>query len=206
MFPKVLNTVTNKNEPLEFKRLRKDLWAANEGTIDFLNLIFEATLSGNKVLAKVVHRSYGKDVHAHLAAREMAPRLYGTSSIQDCVILIVMGLLDDVWTTLFDYRENIHRSGTPKPHRSKLLKRLEEILGYLSAGGMVHGDFRMANVMLKQGEEEKAMLIDFDWAGEAGKVRYPVTCSDGFLYPGRPGGPIDAKHDREFYEKWKGEI
>ena len=61
--------MTNKNEPLEFKRLRKDLWATNEGTIDFLNLIFEATLGGNKVLAKVVHRLYGKDVHAHLAPR-----------------------------------------------------------------------------------------------------------------------------------------
>jgi len=29
--------------------------------------------------------------------------------------------------------------------------------------------------MLKPGEEEKAVLIDFDWAGEAERVRYAVT-------------------------------
>ena len=107
---------------------------------------------------------------------------------------------------MFHYSKNIYRQGIPEPHRSKLLKRLEAILGCLSAGGMVHGDFRMANVMLKPGEEEKAMLIDLDWAGEARKVRYPVTRSEGFHYPGRPGGCIDVKHDHKLYDKWKGEI
>jgi len=117
-----------------------------------------------------------------------------------------MELLEDGWTTLSNYRENVHRDGIPEPRKSHLLKRLEEILDYLTAGGMVHGDFRMANIMLKPGEEEKAMLFDFDWAGEAGKVRYPVNRSDGFDYPGKSGGPIEAKHDRQFYEKWKGGI
>ena len=50
------------------------------------------------------------------------------------------------------------------------------------------------------------MLIDFDWAGGPGKATYPVTRSEGFQYLGRPGGPIDAKYDREFYEKWNDEI
>ena len=60
--------------------------------------------------------------------------------------------------------------------------------------------------MLKPGEEEKAMLIDFDWAGEAGKVRYPLTRSDGFGYPGKPGGPIGEEGDCRLYETWKDEI
>jgi hypothetical protein len=71
---------------------------------------------------------------------------------------------------------------------------------------MVHGDFQMANVMLKPGEEEKALLIDCDWAGKAGEVMYPVTRSQGFRYPGAPGGPIEAEHDCKFYETWKSKI
>lgn len=206
MFPKDLKTATEQDEPLEFKRLRKDLWETNEGTINFLNLIFDATLGAEKVLAKVVFRSYGKDVHAYLAGQGMAPQLHGTSSVQDCASLVVMQLLEDGWMTLFDYRRNFYRQGIPEPHRNKLLGRLEQILKCLSAVGMVHGDFWMAHVMLKKGEEEKAMLIDFDWAGGAGKVRYPVTRSRGFHYPGSPGGPIEATHDRELYETWRSEI
>ncbi|PVF94210.1 hypothetical protein CPB86DRAFT_669483, partial [Serendipita vermifera] len=136
-------------------------------------LIFDATLGGREVLAKVLLRPYGKDVHAHLAARHMAPQLYGTSDVQDITRVVVMELLEDGWMTLFDYPENWRRNGISEDHRNCLLERLEEILKCLEDGGMVHGDFRMANIMLKEGEEEKAMLIDFDWAGEAGKVSYP---------------------------------
>jgi hypothetical protein len=49
------------------------------------------------------------------------------------------------------------------------------------------------------------VLIDFDWAGKAGIVRYPITRNDGFGYPGEPGGPIGAEDDRQFYETWKDE-
>jgi hypothetical protein len=71
---------------------------------------------------------------------------------------------------------------------------------------MVHGDFRMANIMLKAGEEEKAVLIDFDWAGKAGEARYPITRNDDIDYPGEPGGSIGAGDDRRFYETWKNRI
>jgi hypothetical protein len=206
VFSKVHNTETNQNEQLIFDKLRKDLWQTGDGTIDYMNLIFGATLGETKVLAKVVLRPYGKDVHAHLAAQHMAPWLYGTSDVQDIASVIVMQLLEDGWITLFDYRNNWNRNGIQEDRKIRLLKRLEEILECLEAGGMVHGDFRMANIMLKRGEEEKAMLIDFDWAGEAGKVKYPVTRSDGFGYPGEPGGLIDAGDDRRFYEAWSKKI
>ena len=202
----VHNTLTNQDERLEFNRLCKEHWEANIGTIDFLNLIFDATLGGLNVLAKVVFRAYGQDVHTHLANQAMAPQLYGTSSVEDTATVIVMELLKDGWMTLFDYCKNILRKGMQERSKRNLLERLEQILGCLSAAGMVHGDFRMANIMLKPGEEEKAMLFDFDWAGFAGKVRYPVTRSEGFDYPGKPGGTIDAGHDRQLYEKWKDEI
>jgi len=86
-----------------------------------------------------------------------------------------MELLEGGWTTLFDYCKNRHRNGIPEGPKTRLLKRLEDILDELCRNGMVHDDFRRANIMLKPGEEEKGVLIDFDWAGEAERVRYPVT-------------------------------
>jgi len=206
VFPEVHSTVTLRNERLEFVRLRKDLWETRDGTIDYLNLIFDAMFCGEKVLAKVVFRSYGKDVHGHLAAKQMAPRLYGTHDVQGIASVVIMELLEDGWMMLFDYCENQHRNGIPEDARNSLLKRIEAILECLGTAGMVHGDFRMANVMLKPGEEERAVLIDFDWAGEVGEVKYPVTRSDGLGYPGEPGGPIGAGDDRQLYETWKNRI
>ena len=206
VFSKVRNTVTQQDEPLKFVRLRKDLWETRDGTIDYLNLIFEATFYEKRVLAKVVFRSYGEDVLRHLAAKHMAPQLFGTCDVQGIASVVVMELLEDGWMTLFDYRENQHRNGIPEAAKGRLFKRIEEILDCLSTEGMVHGDFRMANMMLKPGEEEKAVLIDFDWAGKVGSARYPVTRSDGLDYPGEPGGLIDAGDDRQFYERWKDKI
>ena len=207
VFSTVHNTLTHQDERLEFNRLCKEHWETSVGTINFLNFIFDATLGGHNVLAKVVLRPYGKDVHAHLATATMAPQLYGTSSVEHIASVVVMELLEGGWATLFNYCENtLHGRKMQAASKAKLLERLEDILECLSAAGMVHGDFRMANIMLKPGEEEKAMLIDFDWAGEAGKVRYPVTRSEGFGYPGEPGGTINAGHDRQFYETWKDEI
>jgi Lipopolysaccharide kinase (Kdo/WaaP) family len=186
---------------LEFSRFRKDLWGTQNGPIDYINLFFDATLGGVDVLAKVVTRPYGVEVHAYLAARHMAPQLYGTSNVHGIASVVAMEYLSrrEGWVTLFDYRANEYARG-------HLLKRLEAILDYLGAAGMVHGDFRMANIMLKPGKEEEAVLVDFDWAGEAGKVRYPVTRSNGLGYPGQAGGFIGVEDDRRFYETWKDKI
>ena len=198
--------LTKQKEPLEFKQLRKDLWETGDGTIDYRNLIFDATLRGEAVLAKVVLRSYGMGVHAHLATQSMAPQLYGTSDVQGSATVVIMELLEGSWVTLFDYRNNRYPNGIPSDPKGRLLTRLEAMLESLEAAGMVHGDFRMANIMVKPGEEEKAKLIDFDWAGAAGNARYPVTRSHCLGYPGCAGGLIDADDDRKFYLTWKDQI
>jgi hypothetical protein len=207
VFPELRNLGTNRRERLEFVRPRKDLWETADGTIDYLNLIYDAKLGGAEVFAKVVLHPYGKDVHTHLAAQHMAPQLYGTSNLEDLGSVVVMELLKDGWMTLFDYRENRYRNSViPEGPRRLLLQRMEVILVRLESEGMVHGDFRMANIMLKLGEEERALLIDFDWAGQAELVRYPVSRNDGYGYPGMPGGLISAGDDRQLYETWKNQL
>jgi hypothetical protein len=125
VFFEVRNTVTDQNERLEFIRPRKDLWDTKDGTIDYVNLIYDANFGGEKVLAKVVLRSYGKDVHAHLAAQHMAPQLYGTSDLRGLASVVVMELLKDGWTTLFDYRENM----IPEWHPRRIQKSSLETTG-----------------------------------------------------------------------------
>ena len=88
--------------------------------------------------------------------------------------------------------KNRHRNGITKCPRRHLLKRLEDILNSLDTLGMIHGDSQAANSTLKLGEEDKVLLIDFDWAGKAGEVRYPITRSGGLGYPGRAGSPLAA--------------
>jgi len=199
---------TDANQRLEFIRPRKEFWETAVGTIDYRNLIYDARFGGIGVLAKVLpHPSYGEAVHRHLATQGMAPQLYRISHLEDIASVVVMQLLEADWITLFDYRENLYGGGsTPEGRRTPLLQRLEGILDCLGSQSMVHGDFRMVNIMLKPGEERNAMLIDFDWAGQAEEARYPVTRSDSSDYPGVPGGPISAGDDRRLYETWKNRL
>ena len=52
---------------------------------------------------------------------------------------------------------------------------LDVALGHLRSGHFVHGDLRPPNVVMRVNDDgtTTAVLIDFDWAGKAGKVRYP---------------------------------
>ena len=81
VFSEVRNRANDQNERLEFIRPRKDLWETRDGTIDYLNFIYDATLGGTKVLAKVVLRPYRTEVHTRLATRDMVPQLLGYSDV-----------------------------------------------------------------------------------------------------------------------------
>jgi len=88
----------------------------------------------------MVLHSYGKDVHAHLAAQDTSSQLFGISHLEDFAIEVVMELLKDGRMTLFDYCENRYwDSGIPDGPRSLHLQRLEDILDCLDSKRMVHG-------------------------------------------------------------------
>jgi hypothetical protein len=50
--------------------------------------------------------------------------------------------------------------------------RIHAAISELHQSQMVHGDIRATNVMVKDGGLE-FMLVDYDWAGSHGEVRYP---------------------------------
>jgi hypothetical protein len=69
----------------------------------------------------------------------------------------------------------------------------------------VHGDIRDTNVMVRKDGEMGFMLVDFDWAGEIGVVRYPmnVNRAENLWRPdgASDGNVITAHHDIQMLEK-----
>jgi hypothetical protein len=174
-----------------------------EHTLTFLGrfsndlLLFNALdEQSQEVCVKIVYRPYGEEVHRLLSLEGMAPKLLGVSRIDDGPTMIVMEMLDDPWKTLYTFAQTNSR-WTVDGVQAAIRKRLEVILTKLNAGGVVHGDFRANNIMVKPGEEESAVLLDFDWAGKAGEVHYPLDRNDiGIPWPGRAGSAIRVGDDR----------
>lgn len=107
--------------------------------------------------------------------------------------MVVMEHLDATWVRL-NYKETL---------REGLKDRVKSAIAQLHGGGFVHGDVRNTNVMVKETGGLDFMLVDFDWAGRAGKVNYPK-----FLNPdpriGRPAAaqdctPILTEHDDHMF-------
>ena len=66
-------------------------------------------------------------------------------------------------------------------------------LGILHGRGLVHGDIRLPNVIIQGGDDDepkddeamgaRTRIVDFDWAGDEGTVRYPLYLSKVINWP-----------------------
>ena len=81
-------------------------------------------------------------------------------------------------------------------------EQLKRALGRLHENGLVFGDLRGPNVMIK---EDRALLVDFDWSGKEGETRYPFDLNTKIDWAQgvEPGAVILKKHDEEMLEKLK---
>ncbi|GLB44376.1 hypothetical protein LshimejAT787_1700030 [Lyophyllum shimeji] len=151
---------------------------------------FLATLdsaNGRPIVVKFVQR-YGEAVHKLLAGLGMAPGLlycgpiggHGVSygELQMVVMESVQG------KTLADYFD----SG-PLPR--DVVAAVEEGIKAIHAAGFVYADLRRPNIMIADAVDrdietslgERVKFIDFDWAGKAGDIRYPLHLSDSIRTP-----------------------
>jgi len=85
-----------------------------------------------------------------------------------------------------------------------LYEPIKEKVVALHQQGYVHGDLRDTNLMVRKNGAPEMMLFDFDWAGEIGKVRYPINVNRG-PHLKRPDGAYDgelitAEHDMEMLD------
>jgi RIO-like serine/threonine protein kinase len=87
-------------------------------------------------------------------------------------------------------------------HRdADVLKKVFEAVKVMHSAGYVLGDVRPPNVMI--GKEDQVMLIDFDWAGKEGDVRYPAYMSEGIWTDGIEWmEKINKTHDTDMHKKW----
>ncbi|KAH9900882.1 hypothetical protein C8Q73DRAFT_786312 [Cubamyces lactineus] len=167
-----------------------------------------------KFIVKFVER-YGEKAHKLLAENQLAPDLlyYG-----------------DVWTIPEAARGSRPRQMVVMEYiRGRTAAELKEVpqcvrdavkraLGLLHEKKMVHGDIRLPNVMIQdcdEGEEgdgdaadggdklaDRVRLIDFDWAGDEGTVRYPHFLSrQGRVAGVEDYGFILAAHDDAMVRK-----
>ena len=154
---------------------------------------------------KLVSRSYSQQVHEHLAAKGLAPKLYGYAKVDGAPTAYVMEYLDpSEWKTLHRF---MNASSTVLS-RTELRKALEDIVRVLKSKNYVHGDLRPNNIMIHKDLLKQPlglMVVDYDWAGEASKVYYPAERNpeiEDIKWPGEAGGKIENDHDWKLILSW----
>jgi serine/threonine protein kinase len=149
--------------------------------MDDAKLLFSAeTADDEKMCIKFV-RHYSKDVHASCASKGFAPTLKGFEELQGGWHMVVMEMIGEDYCRLIDF---------PPPY-----SHFDDIIGKLTSlhqENYVHGDVRNTNIMVKKDGNQGFKLVDFDWSGRIGEVRYPMN-----VYRGqrlwRPHGAEDGK-------------
>ena len=177
-------------------------------------------------VAKLVYRHYGVAVHQALyhkpeapnpqalnwEAPTFAPRLRGCSSlpgIQACVY--IMDFLRPPtfvlpgWYTL----ANVRIKAMVAKKVDVIYPVLKNIVNRLFNLGLVHGDLRPNNLMIKMKdcafmvEPVEIKVVDFEWADKVDIARYPQSRNEDIGYPGKPGGLIGRNDDLYMIDKWR---
>jgi len=150
------------------------------------------TDKGERICIKFVRR-YSRAVHEKCAEMGIAPKLRGFEDIGAGWKMVIMDALDEEYKP-FD--QNILAADT----RERIGERLVE----LHQANFVHGDVRDANIMVRKDGKLGFMLVDFDWSGIIGEVRYPINVNKVDLW--RPddvsdGLLIKSDHDMAMLDR-----
>jgi len=157
-------------------------------------LVFRATLAdGHPVCVKFVRR-YSRKAHEECINLECAPALHGFKRFSGGWLMVVMDFLD----------RNLYHSFDRSDQSYELYGSMKNALDKLHQAGFVHGDIRDINTMVKNDDRSKFMLLDFDWSGKIGEVKYPpnVNTASELL---RPADALDglavlAQHDMKMLD------
>lgn len=139
-------------------------------------LLFTGRLDGRPVVVKFTQR-YGLKVHQRWAAAGFAPNLLPeTRKLPGGWYMVVMDLLvPEEWVPLCEVPSDL-QEGARELALATLSKahdlEIEPGEGSEEGAKGVHGDMRHNNVMVNT-MDSKVMFVDFDWAGVAGRQRYP---------------------------------
>jgi hypothetical protein len=146
------------------------------------------TDDGERICIKFVRR-YSQAAHEKCAKMGIAPKLRGFEDIGAGWMMVIMDALDEYKTL-----EAAPSPDTREPIRAGLIE--------LHQAHLVHGDVRNVNIMVRKDGNPGFMLVDFDWSGIIGEVRYPINVNKKI---GRPvdvsdGVLIKPEHDMAMLE------
>jgi hypothetical protein len=170
--------------------------------------LFLAEYEGKTVVVKFCER-YGEDAHRALADAGLAPRLHYCSKVVGGVFMVVMDFVD----SRDAYSEFKHRD-LPRT----VLDDVKQALGRLHDAQFAYGDLRRPNIMVMKKpksrddvsededvEEWRGLLVDFDWSGQVGVVKYPPTLNTSgeikWAKGVEPAAKIKQEHDLDMLEK-----
>jgi serine/threonine protein kinase len=154
--------------------------------LDTKKLIFSCRTDNDDICVKFVRR-YAAAAHLKCASLGFAPALRGFAEIAGGWFMVVMDFLGELYQDLAD-----------SPSKASFSAEIKEKIVQLHQAGYVHGDIRATNVLVRYDGRPGIMLVDFDWAGVAGDVRYPPNVNRTEIK--RPNGVYDgelikAEHD-----------
>ncbi|KAI0291519.1 hypothetical protein B0F90DRAFT_1956242 [Multifurca ochricompacta] len=131
--------------------------------------LFEATYKDRPVLIKFCQAYHG-NAHHIVARAGYAPQLFFCERLQGGVMMVIMELVVG--------KDAFHHFGG-KTIPSDLLKDVKAAISILHDANLVFGDMRRPNILVKEEKDRsRALLIDFEWVGEADQARYPPLLND----------------------------
>lgn len=166
-----------------------------KGTVRGHQNVWRATCkTRGEVIVKFV-KGYGEDAHRLLADRKMAPKLYhiGAADALGCRMVVMEYIEPKSFDTLSaDEEENFVLT----------VRQAIQVL-HSSDKNLVFGDLRPPNTLVPADGRSPALLIDFDWSGKEGSVRYPVGLVEAHQWPegAVAGAEITKAHDLEWLGK-----
>ncbi|KAJ7584356.1 hypothetical protein C8J56DRAFT_150380 [Mycena floridula] len=151
-------------------------------------LLFFGLLGEEQICVKFT-RKYSVDAHQMAATLGYAPTLRGLERLSGGWLMVIMD----------DARQHYQPLHLLSPlDRANVVPRIRTAIGALHQHGYVHGDFRAANILVKNADS--FLFVDFDWAGKVGEARYPPNVNRDSIR--RPDGAYDgqlitAQHDND---------
>jgi tRNA A-37 threonylcarbamoyl transferase component Bud32 len=156
--------------------------------MDITKLLFSAKTTDEKMLCIKFVRRYSKEVHQRCASGGFAPALYGFEHLPGGWYMVVMEYITDDYCCIRELSD-------PRLYHDELTAKLQS----LHQQRYVHGDIRNTNVMVKKDCSPGFKLVDFDWSGIIGNIRYPMNVyrGDSLWKPdgAQDGQLILADHD-----------
>lgn len=155
------------------------------------------------IVVKFVDR-YGERAHRVLADEGLAPKLLYCGPLRldegqpsyASLCMVVMEYIYGSTLTVAKAKSELDAEAT-----ERVREEVRRALGLLHAKRLVFGDLRPPNVMITEAKGVK--LIDFDWAGEHGQVKYPYLISPGVNWPAGVNAldVIEFAHDEDMLNR-----